>query len=74
MDLIIHGRIYFQGWSFAFSFGEQFAEKSGELQFGFGLAFGSRTSTRMASQDTAKYITVRMTLALEEFKYALESW
>jgi hypothetical protein len=25
---------YFQGWSFAFSFGEQFAEKSGELQFG----------------------------------------
>ena len=33
-----------QGWSFAFSFGEQFAEKSGELQFGFGFAFGSRTT------------------------------
>ena len=35
----------FQGWSFAFSFGEQFAEKSGELQFGFGFAFGSRTTS-----------------------------
>ena len=34
-----------QGWLFAFSFGEQFAEKSGELQFGFGFAFGSRTTS-----------------------------
>jgi hypothetical protein len=29
-----------QGWSFALSFGERFAEKPGELLSGFGFAFG----------------------------------
>jgi hypothetical protein len=35
----------FQGWPFAFSFGERFAEKPGELRLGFGFAFGSRTAS-----------------------------
>jgi hypothetical protein len=38
--------IKLQGWSFALSsFGERFAEKSGELRFGFVFAFDSRKAT-----------------------------
>jgi len=60
------GATKLQGWSFAFSFGDQFAEKPGELQFGFGFAFGSHTASQGNVQRTL--IRVRFGFFLKKRK------